>query len=202
MKRNFFQAILGAGLLSGCVSQPQFSETTTTEEREQVVAQEEMKPTPYRLPLISIGAKFSGLPPAVQNTIRAEVGTLTMTDIVKDTGSGKTVYQIYFANAELFPPLYIAPDGSVLNPDLTVAVAAPEEHIGVSTAGAGLQPSDLPPEVLRTIQSKAPSGEIARIFKETWGNQAVYIVSFKDPAHNPKLYVASDGTMVGGTHGP
>src|SRR5580765_7892378 len=101
MKRNFFQAMLGAGLLCGCVSEPKFSETTTTEQREQVIAQEEMKPTPYRFPLISIGAKFSGLPPAVQNTIRAEVGTLSMSDIVKDTSSGKTVYQIYFSNKEL-----------------------------------------------------------------------------------------------------
>jgi hypothetical protein len=199
MKRNFFQAILGVGLFAGCATQPQYTES---ELPKQMAAESNLEQTPYRLPLISIGAKFSGLPPAVQNTIRAEVGTLTMSDIVKDTSSGKTVYQIYFRNAELFPPLYIAPDGSVLNPDLTVAVAAPEEHIGVSSSGPGLTPSDLPPEVMKTIQNKAPSGEIAHIFKETWGNQQVYIVSFKDPSHNPKLYVASDGSMVGGAHGP
>ena len=158
---------------------------------------------PYSFPLVSIGEKFNGLPPAVQNTIRAQVGTLPLTDIVKDTSSGATVYKIYFENEELFPPLHVAPDGSVLNPDLTVAVAAPEEMIGIASGGGqSLKTSDLPAPAMKTIQERAPSAEIARIAKEVWNGHDVYIISFKDPGHNPKLYISPDGTLAGGTHRP
>jgi len=34
------------------------------------------------------------------------------------------VYKVYFRNHELFPPLYVAADGSLLNPDLSVAAGA------------------------------------------------------------------------------
>jgi len=154
--------------------------------------------TPYHYPLNSIGAKFSGLPPAVQNTVRSEVGVAEISDIIRETLPDHAVYKIYFRYADLFPPLFIAPDGSVLNPDYTVAVSAPQEFIGVSTRGPliGLKPSDLPPAVMKTIQERAPTSEIGIIDKQTWDDQDVYIISFKDPAHNPKLYIGSDGSVV------
>lgn len=210
MKRNVFKAVtVILGLTAGCVTHPQFEETVAPSSAPPPtappghIASRQRPRTPYSFPLISIGGKFSGLPPAVQNTIRAEVGTLPLADVEKDTASGATVYKIYFENEELFPPLFIAPDGAVLNPDLTVAVAAPEE-IGIPSHGAvqGLKTGDLPPAVMKTVQDRAPSGEIAHIAKEMWGEREVYIVSFKDPTHNPKLYVNADGTQVGGTHRP
>jgi len=206
MKRTFFLPLVVTGLIwiAGCAS-PKYEEPELAETEHAPIEHTPLKlETPYRFPLISIGEKFSGLPPSVQNTIRAQVGSLPLADIQKDTTSGKTIYKVLFKYEDVFPPLLIAPDGSVLNPDLTVAVSAPEEHIGVPTRSisASLKTSDLPPPVMKSIQERAPSGEIANIYKEVWGEQDIYIVSFKDPTHNPRLYIAPDGTLAGGTHRP
>jgi len=154
--------------------------------------------TPYTKPLMSPGAQFGALPPAVQNTVRAEAGSADILDVVKDTGSGRVFYTIYFRKADLFPPLYVAPDGSVLNPDLTVAVAAPRKTSPEVSTGSGmaLKLSDLPPKVVKALQERAPHAELASIETETWGDRLVYIVSFKDPAHHPDMHLTADGSIL------
>ena len=47
------------------------------------------------------------------------------------------MYKIYFRDPDVFPPLFVAPDGSVLNPDLTVAIRA--------VPGNRVKKSDVPP---------------------------------------------------------
>jgi hypothetical protein len=143
----------------------------------------------YIKPLLSPGSIFWNLPPPVQNTVRAEAGTAEILDSVKDTSSGKTIYKIYFQNHEVFPPLYVASDGSVLNPDLSLAVAAPE------TSRTGVKLSELPPEALKVVHDRAPNSEIANISKEKWGDRVVYTISFKDETRHARLYVATDGTI-------
>src|SRR6478672_8666812 len=78
--------------------------------------------TQYETPLSSPGAQFAALPAAVQNTIRTEAGAAEIDNIVKDRSSGHLVYRTSFVNEEVYPPLFVASDGSVLNPDLTLAV--------------------------------------------------------------------------------
>ena len=146
--------------------------------------------TPYTRPLLSPGAAFATLPPPVQNAVRAQAGIQEIAHITKDTSSGQVVYKIYFSSSEVFPPLYVAADGSVLHPDLRVAVAAPE-----SSTGAGLRLADLPPDVLKVVHDRAPDSEIASITKQPWGDRSVYILAFKDDAQHPKLYVTSDGAV-------
>ncbi len=144
--------------------------------------------TTYNKPLTSPGAKFGALPPAVQRTVLAEAGPAEVVDAVRDTSSGRVVYKIYFRASDIFPPLYVAPDGSVLNPDLTVAVSAKQ--------GVRVKPEDVPAKVNKAISEHAASSVVAYINKETWGGRTVYVVTFKDEAHNPKLLVAEDGTKV------
>jgi len=98
------------------------------------------------------------------------------------------VYKIYFRDADVFPPIYVAPDGSVLNPDLTVAVSA--------FHGIRVKPDEVPATVKKVIPERAPSSEVAYIDLETWGNRTIYVVTFKDEAHNPRLLIASDGSLV------
>ena len=71
------------------------------------------------------GSKFGALPPAVKNTVRAEAGAAQITDIETRYETGGPVYVIYFRNPELFAPMFVAADGSLLKPDLTLAVGAP-----------------------------------------------------------------------------
>jgi hypothetical protein len=152
----------------------------------------------FKKPLLSPGAQFGALPPAVQNTVIAEAGSEVIWDVVKDNSSGQTVYKIYFENRDLYPPLLVARDGSVLNPDLTVAVKAPEQtasSLGINT-GTMVKLTDLPQKVLDVIHEQGSRTDISEIDKATWGNRTVYIITFRDESHYPKLYVEADGTLL------
>ena len=144
--------------------------------------------TVYHTPLTSAGAKFGALPAVVQRTVLAEAGLAEVVDAVRDTSPGRVVYRIYFRDTDNFPPLIVAPDGSVLNADLTVAVAA--------FHGLRIKTSEVPANVLKVIPEHAPASEVAYINLESWGGRTVYVVTFKDETHNPKLLIASDGTLV------
>ena len=174
MKSPVLLVVSLAVLLAGCA----------TSDKAQVASHQ----TPYNKPLTSPGAKFGALPPVVQRTVLAEVGQGEVVDAVRDTSSGRVVYKVYFAESELFPPLYVAPDGSVLNPDLTVAVRARQ--------GTQVKLADLPAKVKKAIPERAPAAEVSYINKESWGELVVYVVTFKDEAHNPKLLLSEDGTVL------
>jgi hypothetical protein len=177
-----FAALCLAAMLCGCAGHHPVS---TTEYREV-----------YDRPLLSPGAQFAALPPAVQNTIRAEVGGTELLEVFKDTSSSPAVYRVDFENRDLFPPMYIAADGSLLDPDLSVAIAAPKPATPVIAGGpVTLSLNDLPPAAVKTIQHAAPDAEVASITKQTKGDQTTYTVTFKDRAH-PALYIGTDGTLL------
>lgn len=146
------------------------------------------KGTAYHKPLTSPGAKFGALPPVVQRTVLAEAGAAEVVNVVRDTSSGRVVYRIFFRDHDVYPPLIVAPDGSVLNADLTVAVSA--------VYGTRVKPAEVPANVMKVIPERAPAAEVAYINLETWGGRVVYIVNFKDEAHNPRLLIVSDGSIV------
>jgi hypothetical protein len=197
MKHNFLMTFAVASLLVGCVTHHE----QPVQHEEAVHHDKALAPAVFRKPLLSPGAQFGALPPPVQNTVIAEAGSEVIWDVVKEDHSGQTVYIIYFENQDIYPPLYIGRDGSVLNPDLTVAVHAPEykaaalgANLGAATAAVKL--TDLPTKVLDVVHDQAAHSEISSIDKATWGNRVVYIITFKDGAHNPKLYVEADGTLL------
>jgi hypothetical protein len=175
---------LVSGLLLGCVSEKRTKTARGS--------------YPYLYPLSSPGTKFGGLPPAVQHTIRAQTGAADMYDILKLTEADETVYAVVFSDEKLFPPLYVKSDGSVLYPDLVVAVGAPGTEFGAMSGGAisGVKLSDLPINVVNTIQQKAPTAEVAFINRVKMDDKVFYEVSFKDGKANPKMLVAEDGTFV------
>ena len=151
----------------------------------------------YDKPLLSPGAQFAALPPAVQNAVRAETGSASIAKVVKDTSLGRIVYHIYFQNSDLFPPLNVAPDGSLLDRDLVVAMGAPIDSSNVVVGGAvsGITLNDLPSPVVKVVQHRAPDAQIDSIIRQVKGNQATYLITFKDRLHGP-LEVASDGTIL------
>lgn len=174
MRSHILRSVSLALLLAGCATR-----STTQPEKHQTV---------YDKPLTSPGAKFGALPSVVQRTVLAEAGPAEVVDAVRDTTAGRVVYRIYFRDSDVFPPMFVAPDGSVLNPDLTVAVSA--------VRGTRVMLNDLPPKVKKAIPERAPAGEVAYINKEGWGNRVVYVVTFKDEAHNPRLLLSEDGIVV------
>ena len=174
MRSQILLAVSLALLLAGCATP-----TKTQPAQHQTV---------YDKPLTSPGAKFGALPSVVQRTVLAEAGPAEVVDAVRETSTGRVVYKIYFRDSEVFPPMFVAPDGSVLNPDLTVAVSA--------VRGTRVKLSDLPPRVKKAIPERAPAGEVAYVNKEGWGDHVVYVVTFKDEAHNPRLLLSEDGIVV------
>src|SRR5689334_972003 len=131
----------------------------------------------YNYPLMSPGTQFGECPPAVQRTIRAETGGAQIEDIEKGSNDYLTVYKVRFVNSALFPPLYVASDGSILNPDLSVAIPAPHETAAIKTAGPVERVTlpDLPPQVVKTIQAQVPDAELSSIVRETERDKVVYV---------------------------
>jgi hypothetical protein len=150
----------------------------------------------YNKPLLSPGAQFSATPPAVQNTIRAEAGATGISSITKEFNGDHPYYRVDFISWG-FPPLYVAPDGSVLDPDLNVLIPAPIEKVSSATGSPlnTLMLGQLPPAVVRAIQLRAPDAEVANIEKDTHGDHTAYFITFKDNRRAP-LHLASDGTLL------
>ena len=136
--------------MSGCATQ---HHTESVENR--------TSDTPYTFPLTSPGTKFGALPPAVQNAVRAEAGSAEITDIVKLYRDGTPIYEIHFQNRDLFPPLYVGADGSILHPDLTVAMGAPQDTFGIlrGSGGSGIRLSELPPPAMKVLQERVPGAD-------------------------------------------
>jgi hypothetical protein len=189
MKLAVLQTALGLSLFAGCA---------THKETPPVAPTTLETPNPYTKPLTSIGGKFGALPPAVQNTIRAEAGAAEIIDVVTESTPDRVYYKVLFREKVIYPPLYIAPDGSILNPDLSVAVPAPRDSTGGAAAGPveTVTLNDLPANVVKVIRDQASDAQVTTISKEIWGTHIVYLVSFKDPTRHPKLLVVADGTIL------
>ena len=190
MRFPVFGAALAVLLLVGCASH----HTKKTE------AQQDAKRAPeyhslYNKPLTSLGAKYMVLTAAAQTTVLAEAGSAEVYDVVKNVRGNQVYFVVYFKDSAMLPPLYIAPDGSVLNPDLSVAVAAPKE-VTPTTGGAPIMMSEVPPNVQKVLLDHASHAEVTAINKENWGDRAVYIFTFKDEAKYPKFYVLGDGAVM------
>lgn len=152
---------------------------------------------PYHYQLTSPGAQFAALSPPVQNAIRAEAGMAEIAEISRDPASGRV--DVYFVNEAIFPPLHIAPDGSVLGPSghlVAVGASADDTQKVTGGAAANVLPGDLPVPVSETLRKNSPDAEIERISKEVWGSRSMYIITFKDSRAHPKLYILADGTIL------
>jgi hypothetical protein len=135
----------------------------------------------------------------VQRTVRAQAGAAQITDITRSTNSEPPFYTVWFARRETLPPLYIARDGSILNPDLSLARGAPSDEFetltGAAASAENLQ-TFLPPTVFAALSTRAQPSEITSVSRQPWGERSVYIFSFRDPKTHPTLYITSEGTLL------
>ena len=60
----------------------------------------------------------------------------------------------------------------------------------------GIQIKNLPLPVKRVLKDKAPTAEVADIATRTQDGKLVYRIVFSEPARNPTLYIAEDGTVM------
>lgn len=185
MRLPALQAALLLGLVAGCAHDPK------TAEAPKPTAQYR---TLYGKPLTSLGAKYALLTAAAQTTVLAEVGSAQIYDVEKKRQGELVYYIITFRDNSVYPPLYVAADGSVLNPDLSVLLAAPKEVAPGSAGPVSLK--DLPPEVKKVLDQQAPDAEVASIYREMWGDHPLYVITFKDELHHPTLRLSAEGIMI------
>jgi hypothetical protein len=196
MRFPFYALLLLMVVLAGCAREHKTAEASTASP---MITEDAY---PYTRPLTSLGAKFGALPAAVQNTVRAEAGMTEVSEIEKKITTELVYYVIYFRDAKNFPPLYIAPDGSVLRPDLTVAVPAPRDISGGLSAGPSTTVTlkDLPAPVSKALQDRVPGADLASLIasmkREAWGDHVVYTILFKEEAHTPTLRLVAEGHVL------
>jgi len=187
MKLSLLGVLLLLSVLTGCA---RHRATFTTGDNAPQQDSAPQQYSHYKNPLSTPGARFGILPQVVQNTVRSEAGTAEIVDAHKEISDGRIFYKISFRDPDTYPPLFVGSDGSVLNPDLTVAIPAPQEP------SQDIKLSDLPASVKKVLEDRKLVGEIASVSHENWGNHTVYIVSFKEAAHQEKLYIVADGTLL------
>ena len=50
--------------------------------------------------------------------------------------------------------------------------------------------------MIYTMHNQAPTGEVDSVRRITRGTDTFYDITFKDPAHHPRLFITSDGTLL------
>jgi hypothetical protein len=177
MKTPFFTFIAAvAVLLAGCRT------------KEAVVVP---PATSLMQPTSSPGSKYALLPVAVQHTIAAVAGAAEIKDINKVPGTDGDYYEITFRYPALYPTLYVAENGTLLNDNPPGAAGAPGGLGGTSAGGNML--STLPYPVQRTLQLSAAGAVVVDVQRP---QRNVYEFIFKDPSLHPNMYIAEDGTLL------
>jgi uncharacterized membrane protein YkoI len=118
----------------------------------------------------------------VRLTIEKEAAGRDVADIDRESWNGKTVYEIEFTKDGRNAQFYVAEDGTIIKPEQGSSLA-------------GMQASDTPRAVQRTIKREGKGLEIADIDKERRNGRAIYEVEFKKPGGNILLHIAEDGTI-------
>jgi hypothetical protein len=64
----------------------------------------------------TVGTTIKDLPQPVKDTLQQKVPQAEISDIEKETMTGKTVYKVIFLDKEKYPTMWIAEDGNQVTP--------------------------------------------------------------------------------------
>lgn len=145
---------------------------------------------------------LSRLPSPVRKAIETSAHGKPVKDVTIREVNGQTVYDVELERNNLpNTHLRIAENGQVV-PDL-FPTGTPEAPLGypgypgpVTQIVPKLKLEELPAAAQTTIRREAAGREIAVIAGDSINGQKVYGVEFSERGRNPRLYVASDGTIV------
>ncbi|MEO6181600.1 MAG: hypothetical protein ABIP71_00530 [Verrucomicrobiota bacterium] len=111
MKSQIMIVTLAIGLMTGCATRENRTASDGTLRNgkgSEPMLNEAAGSGPAR------GTKFSELPAAVQNTIRAHAPNAKVADIDKETRTGRVVYEVQFSEPGVNPKMHIAEDGTII----------------------------------------------------------------------------------------
>lgn len=104
MKMKVLCAIVVAGLLAGCAWTGKHTGGSAYNDQNVLTG----GPT--------MGTTIKDLPQPVKDTLQQKVPTAEISDIQREDMSGRNVYKITFLDKEKNPTMWIAEDGSVVQP--------------------------------------------------------------------------------------
>lgn len=147
--------------------------------------------------------KLTDTPEAVQKTIIAERGTSAEVKgitIDRKSKDGQIVYDVEFKEPGKNPKLRLSADGTVIKANRpgteTTSSSSSDKGTFLGLGAKKLELTELPLAAQTTIREQSHGAEIDKIRQETKDGKTVYMVEFKEPGKNPKIWVNADGTIM------
>jgi uncharacterized membrane protein YkoI len=186
MKMNMMIAVL-AGISLSAVAD------------EKINDREVVRDSPAYLPRITRvpTMRVSDVPEAVQKTIQQQAAGREVADIDKELWSGRTVYEVEFAQTGRNAQVHIAEDGAVVKDERARTGAG----TGLFGLYLGTQLEETPLAVQETIKREAHGRQIADIDKELRTGEPVYEVEIQQAGQKFELHIAQNGTIIRDSRG-
>lgn len=146
-----------------------------------------------------VSQAFNQAPTAVQETVRARAPNGEVARVEKRTRDGIVIFRIEFRDAQRYPPMEIAADGTVTKYEAgSVAfgrLSPPPQEL----KGSGARESEfsaLPLKVQGAIVEHAPKAAVSDVRRFEENGRVMYEVRYAGQGTNPVLRVAVDGTVI------
>ncbi len=162
--------------------------------------------------------RLEELPPAVQKTVRDKAGGQKITDIDRESRTGRTIWEVEFEQAGRNSEIHVADDGTLL-PEISTGLFGKTDPSGTATkpgeqpkgtgtpAGTqtgrsgvalalGTQWEDLPRPVQQKAMQYGGKEKVTDIDREDWQGKVAYEVEFRREGRNLEIHFAEDGTVL------
>jgi uncharacterized membrane protein YkoI len=111
-------------------------------------------------------------------------------DVERENKDGKVIYDVEFRRSGINKHIKFNEDGSLVStPDLG----------RITASSPSLE--KLPASVQKTVEQQRAGRSVADIDEENWDGKSVYEVEFKEQGRNSRIYIASDGSLLGEKEG-
>ena len=140
--------------------------------------------------------RLEDLPPAVQKTVREKAGANKISDIDRETRTGRTVWEIEIEQAGRNSEFHVADDGKLI-PEAAASVGAPGgAQSGRSVFDMGTKWEELPPAVQQRAMQFGGKDKVIDIDRETENNKVEFEIEFRREGKNLEVEFAEDGSIT------
>ena len=150
----------------------------------------------------AFGQRFNvdQLPAPVQKTISQRKGPDRVKSVEFQARNGISAYVVEFARRGFNPKLVVAPDGTVIE-DHRVRVPMANEAENLKwdlpePGAAAVKLREVPAAVRNRITRESRGRAVERIKTKPYGEQKLFVVEFKQPGRNERVYILDNGSLL------
>lgn len=156
--------------------------------------------------------RLEDLPPAVQKTVREQAGANKISDIDRETRTGRTIWEIEVEQEGRNREFHVGEDGMLVTDagllgraadetagrtrEITGTGAAAGSQTGRSVLSVGPKWEDLPPAVQQKAMQFGGKEKVADIDRETENGRVEYEIEFRREGRNLEVEFAEDGSIT------